>query len=394
MTVDFYFHFSYIDVAFVCFIIMIRLLFTRILISLKRNQRFRLACFLVIFSIIIYSLSFIQPLTNPLFTSTARQVYFLQSDTRNFGDEIVANHSISIIHYAQIHGYHVLRYQMQSLCEGGCKGFQSLEIGNAWFKVLAIGLTLELVNPDDLVIFVDGDVSIFTESLHKKVEETSEWVSEFLHGDQSMMVCGDSGHWVMYCSYQQCVNSGIVIMKNNAWVRSFVRTWWQSMASKSPDEDRLQGTPYLGAEETFRTHWPWEQERLSWLYDSNTEFREHINITKSETPWNHGNQVDKFLWHNSKDSGTKRKHARTIGEEFVKNYECVVPTSPSTRLKTQTISLFEENFHVKFGTSSSTKEMIECNSTRGKEWFQHVREMMLNEIVRVEVSREQSSWFR
>ena len=55
------------------------------------------------------------------------------------------------------------------------------------------------MKPNDLVIFVDGDVSIFTESLNKKIEDTSEWVSEFLHGNQSMMVCGDSGHWVMYC---------------------------------------------------------------------------------------------------------------------------------------------------------------------------------------------------
>jgi hypothetical protein len=177
----------------------------------------------------------------------------------------------------------IFAYNSSTLCPEGdsghefsviCEGYNGTRMLPYWMKVLAVLATMDEVNEDDLLLFMDTDMQIVPENFTKSFFDLDE-TQTFLQSGKSMLVIKEDGSFWGFGTdeifkpddigkpvtrlYRAPIVSNFFVVINNEMGRRMMEIWWQSMAHPT----KMDPTG-----ENFLWGWPWEQERLAAYYDA------------------------------------------------------------------------------------------------------------------------------
>jgi len=225
-------------------------------------------------------------------SSSEPQVYIIQVDTRprKSSEEYWTITSIVNKYYAEIHGYHYIYLRSSNSCtkpgdEGKhdvCEGPNGLEVHSPWMKAKGtLSILKETMKMGDILLFMDSDAMIAVkwergfgtgpDAIHMSIQDAfpAIWDS-FMNGTKSAaFIRSINSYWVGVSetwNYSIAINTGVFIIKKNDFSLRFIERWWNSFDEETPG-DRV----YREKGWEMATHWPWEQERLSWLASTHEE---------------------------------------------------------------------------------------------------------------------------
>lgn len=151
-----------------------------------------------------------------------------------------------------------------------------------WYKPKLIREVLDTLNPE-YVLFLDIDAI---------VSDPRQLVEDFINPDYDLTLAEDVGH-------HSVGNAGVLLFKNSDWTRDFLNAWWDSAdtltgadaRSLEISEDNLNKVGY------FKNALWHDQTCLTFLYEKNENFRNHINIISNRS-FNHREYKEgNFIFH-------------------------------------------------------------------------------------------------
>jgi hypothetical protein len=169
-------------------------------------------------------------------------------------------------------------------CEKDNNKIQKALIDRAytWYKPLLIEEIIETLNPE-YVLFLDIDAV---------VSDFNQNIEDFIDSNYSMIFTQDVGH-------HSAMNAGVFILKNNDWSKKFLRTWYESADTFTPEDSR--DLPIM--EQNFRkvgyfkqALWH-DQTCLTTLYENNKDVSDNINIISSRYLNHNTYNEENFIFH-------------------------------------------------------------------------------------------------
>lgn len=200
-------------------------------------------------------------------------IFLVRTDTREHNHESYAFKTMALwVLWATRFGYTTIHVDANEICSTvdksqTCTGYNEVRVHPAWMKIIVTRAVLEIAAPGDFVMFVDPDVRLIEPAIGKSFFELLE---DFIaSGKPGLAVMDNILFWASIVNvsntYEQAINSGIMVYRNVAQSKLILNDIWNSMLEQSPFEK------VSDIVKDAKIQWPWEQERVTWYYNEHPE---------------------------------------------------------------------------------------------------------------------------